>query len=414
MRAGKGVTALPSPGNRTLLKERLAGAAVVTVVLALVYNAGVVAMQVNSRALNLGGAVNTATIMVHRFVLFTVLVVIGIFVCKTLLKRWFGHVKFRPVHLRASIGQGFFQGIQTTCIIAATGFLTGQFQSNLSLTILPLWTVAVEFAVYKLRLRSERKKKPEEARLDEIKRPNIARILLGSSAYALIGYHTIGDAGLGENSTGLFIGIGLMVLSGLSTALLFQCSDVSVNELGKRVKTRLQQENPGASKDRIAELFNQLPKHERQESALTTAFWQNMPAAVAFFPVLFLPLYGDGVGQARLVSPIDETATFALLVGVVGFSLLQQVATFGYLRTKPDNMPKSKISLLRGVQVIMGAASDLWFFAVAFTLDDWWVAAAVLLVIVASFGAAERDAESKDRNAASPSGDSAKGDHRAG
>ena len=369
--------------------------AFMTVFLYIVYNAGVVGMQTASRALELEGTVSQSTVWVYRFIWFTAAVVGTMFainICRAVMarltKRPQHYVKFRPAHIPASIGQAVTQGGQTMCIVLAAGMLTGQFQSNLSLIILPIWTVIVEVIVWKVLVRTERTRARKEGRdAKVIERPSL-KALLGSAAYAVIGAFTIGGGSLGNGSIGL--GIGLMVASGFFTAWLQQFTQVSVRALGKKVRENLRVQHPNASDNEIEQLFTALPNREKKESNLTTALWQNGLPAVLLLPLLFMPV--AGLEQAELVGPASiGWKSFLILLAVPAFSLAQQVALYGSLRIAPDDtMPKSRLALLRGSQVILGGFSDAVFFSVRFTGGDWLVSAVIFVTMGVSFWFAGR------------------------
>jgi hypothetical protein len=366
------------------------------VLLYVVYNVGVVAMQTASRALELEGKVSESTVLVYRFIWFTVAVVaamLAINFCRAVMARVMKRprayvVKFRPAHIPASIGQAVTQGGQTACIVSAAGLLTGQFQSNLSLIILPIWTVVVEIIVWSVRMSVELSRAGKEGRDRKvIERPSL-KALLGSAAYGLIGTFTIGGGSLGNGSIGL--GIGLMVASGFFTAWLQQFTQVSVRALGKQVRKNLRVQHPEASEDELEQLFKALPDREKKESSFTTALWQNGLPAVLLLPLLFTPV--AGLEQAELVGPASiGWKSFLILLAVPAFSLAQQVALYGSLRIAPDEtLPKSRLALLRGSQVILGGFTDAAFFSVRFTGGDWLVSAVIFVTMIATFRFAGR------------------------
>lgn len=365
------------------------------VALYIVYNAGVVGMQTASRALELEGVVTESTVLVYRFIWFTVAVVAAMLAINTyraakarVTKQPQHYVKFRPAHIPASLGQAVTQGGQTACIVTAAGMLTGQFQSNLSLIILPIWTVVVEIIVWKVRMSAELKRARKEDRdAKVIERPSL-KALLGSAAYAVIGAFTINGGSLGNGSIGL--GIVLMLASGFFTAWLQQFTQVSVRALGKKVREDLRAQHRNASENEIERLFDALPNREKKESNFTTALWQNGLPAVLLLPLLFTSI--GGLEQAELVGPASiGWKYFLILLAVPAFSLAQQVALYGSLRAAPDDtMPKSRLALLRGSQVILGGFSDAVFFSVRFAGGDWLVSAVIFVTMSASFWYAGR------------------------
>jgi len=280
----------------------------------VLYCAGVQAVQTSSRAIGVLSLASDSTVLAVRFqgVFLAVLVV-----AFARARRQRSLDVFRPHYLVNRVGQAITQTGQTVCILFASVEMAGQLQSAVSMAVVPVWTLLVGGTL---------------SRFGKHDRIN-ASAWVAPAIYAIAASLLASEAPKAEGS--IWHGIAYMLGSGLFTTVLHYLTD----DVSKK---------DAAAGD------------GRKESKLTQALWQNGPAAVLAVPLWFTAAPVVSLERAAVPSSL---LGLLLVLGVAGFSLLQQLAMqLAYVTSEGTGITVARLNTLRGFQVMFGAALDIWLF----------------------------------------------------